>query len=126
MGDRVLFQIVKGVGLLGKAMKKTEFGPVVYGHWSGEHAKEIVQRLRTQMADRSGDVQYSSARLVQCVINETQGSTGFGLWNANAVLTDEDSHGDAGVILIECDNDHRAIPLGGYWTTGTDGQLTKE
>lgn len=106
MGDRVLFQCHRA----GK-----EFGPVVYGHWAGSEAPEIVSRLAQRMQGRGGDVDYSSARLVQEVLAECpDGNTGIGVWNAERLLTAEDSHGDAGVVLIDVDNGHAVQYLGGY------------
>lgn len=106
MGDRVLMQVFSS--------KSGEFGPVVYGHWSGETAPEVVDRLRARMKNRLDDVQYSSARLVQEIIGDDRHDTGFGIWNTSAKLTAADSHGDAGCVLIDCANDHKAQYFGGY------------
>jgi hypothetical protein len=111
MGDRVLMQVVKG----------DEFGPVVYCHWAGESTPEIVRRLAVRMADRPGDLEYSSARLVQEAINGADRSTSFGIWNAEKKLTAADSHGDAGVVLIDCANGHKCECFGGYLKTDADG-----
>ena len=93
----------------------SEFGPAMYGHNSGEDTKAIVARLAKQMRGRPGDVQYASARLVQCMIPaDNQGNTSFGIWNVDHVLTAADSHGDAGVTLIYCDEDFRCEHFGGY------------
>lgn len=114
MGDRVLIQCFSS--------KTGEFGPVIYGHWSGYNSPEAVRRLAARMKTRQGDVSYSSARMVQELIGTDDGSsTGFGIWNAEAKLTDKDSHGDAGIILIDVGNDHRCECLGGYLTVGQDG-----
>lgn len=110
MGDRVLMQCRKG----------DEFGPVLYCHWAGDQAPEIVRRLAKRMADRRGDIQYCSARLVQEAIGDDSSALSFGIWNADKMLTAEDSHGDAGVILIDTDT-FRCECLGGYLETGADG-----
>jgi hypothetical protein len=105
MGDRVLFQVVKG----------KEFSPVVYGHWSGSKAPAVVARLAKRMKGREGDVEYTAARLVQELVGDAEGALSFGMWNAKAVLTAEDSHGDAGVVLIHAEpGGLRAEYLGGY------------
>ena len=105
MGDRVLMQCIGTDG---------DYGPVVYGHNKGGSAKEIVARLAARMEDRKGDIGYASARLVQEMVGDASGSLSFGLWNAEAVLTAADSHGDAGVVLINVDKDFEATYLGGY------------
>ena len=121
MGDRVLFQVVTSKG--------DAVGPVVYGHWCGSDAPAIVRRLADRMAARPGDVEYASARLVQEVIaTAPDTSLGVGVWNAPTLgggmserLTAEDSHGDAGVVLIDCGGGFKCECLGGYLRTGPDG-----
>ena len=111
MGDRVLFQMVRGAA---------EFGPVVYCHWSGYRAPESARKLSARMASRPGDLDYATARLVQECTANGDGALGFGVSNAAARLTAEDSHGDAGVVLIDCDS-FKCECLGGYLDTGADG-----
>jgi len=121
MGDRILFQVVTSGG--------DAVGPVVYCHWSGDKAPEIVRALASRMADRPGDVAYATARLVQeCIaVGDVDGATRFGVWNATfedglfCRLTAEDTHGDAGVVLIDCADGFRCECLGGYLRTGPDG-----
>jgi hypothetical protein len=107
MGDRVLMQC--------HSSREGTFGPVLYCHWGGSSAKKIVENLRAQMQSRPGDVEYSTARLVQCAIpcGDVE-PAGFGVWNAEHLLTAADSHGDAGVVLIDVANRHAAVYLGGY------------
>ena len=113
MGDRVLFQVVRTAS--------KEFGPVVYCHWSGARAPEIVRKLAARMASRAGDIDYATARLVQeCTAPDTDGALSFGVSNAKARLTADDSHGDAGVVLIDCST-FKCECLGGYLVTGPDG-----
>lgn len=107
MGDRVLMQ----------CHDSDDFGPVVYGHWSGADAVEIVKRLRARMATRKDDLNYWSARLVQEAINSDAGATGFGVWNAKAKLVSDDSHGDAGCVLIDVRTGAVQVS-GGYLTDG--------
>ncbi len=112
MGDRVLFQVVRGAD---------EFGPVVYCHWSGARAPEIVRKLAKRMDSRRGDIDYVTARLIQeCTAADPDGALSFGVSNSPARLTAEDSHGDAGVILIDSDT-FKCRCLGGYLETGADG-----
>lgn len=92
MGDRVLMQIVNNEGT---------FGPVVYGHDAGIYAPLIAKALVERMVGRASDVTYWSARLVQEVSKTcSEGNLSLGMWNAEAVLTEDDSHGDAGVVVI--------------------------
>lgn len=66
------------------------------------------------MADRRDDVSYWSARLVQELCETCKdGSHSAGIWNVDRVLTEQDSHGDAGVMLINCAN-NSAQCFGGY------------
>jgi hypothetical protein len=97
-----------------------EFGPVVYCHWSGYRAPEIARKLAARMASRPGDMDYATARLVQECTANGDGPLGFGVSNAAARLTSEDSHGDAGIVLIDCDS-FKCECLGGYLDTGADG-----
>jgi len=111
MGDRVLMQVVT----------KNEFGPMVYCHWSGSTTPETVRALAERMKLRKGDVEYASARLVQIAAGGDDGALSFGVSNADRVLGAEDSHGDAGVVVIHCDENFRCDCSGGYLITGPDG-----
>ena len=106
MGDRVLFQVV--------SRREAEIGPVVYSHWGAESAPQTVSKLRARMGDRGPDVAYATARLVQLVCSP-EGNTGAGVWNATAELAEEDSHGDGGCVVINCD-DWSVTTCGGYLT----------
>jgi hypothetical protein len=117
MGDRVLFQVWRRI-----AAVELEVSPVIYGHWSGSDAPAIVQSLQKRMKGREGDVQYTAARCVQEICGNDTGNLGVGLWNAKARLTANDSHGDAGVVLIECTPEGlRFQCLGGYLRESADG-----
>lgn len=118
MGDRVLMQCFSS--------KNNTFGPVVYGHWSGYRAGDVARKLAARMKGREGDLEYSSARLVQELVNGDGDNTDFGMWNAKALLTEKDSPGDAGVILIDVDNDHKCQCMGGYFKAGDDGFPTED
>ena len=113
MGDRVLFQVVNGA---------VNAGPVVYCHWAGYRAPEIVRKLAARMSARPGDMDYATARLVQeCTAEDPDGALGFGVFNAKGRLTEKDSHGDAGIVLIDCSNGFRCECLGGYLTVDGEG-----
>lgn len=93
MGNRVVIQFVSGVGN----------SPAIYGHWSGREAAGMLTKLREQMSDRPSDIAYIAARAVARLIVDADAvddSTGFGIWNAPAQLTADDSHGDAGIYLV--------------------------
>lgn len=117
MGDRVLFQVVRGT-MRGAG----DFGPVVYCHWSGARAPEIVRKLAARMLLHSPDPRPdAAARLVQeCTAPDPDGALSFGVSNAEARLTEDDSHGDAGIVLIDCST-FKCVCLGGYLATGPDG-----
>jgi len=109
MGERVLFQVVRG----------EEFSPVIYCHWSGDEVRDICDRLRERMKGRGGDVQYTAARLVQECIRSDCGDAHFGIWNADSVLTETDSHGDGGVVLIDVSGPQMEFKcFGGDWAAG--------
>lgn len=91
MGNRVLIQFVNG----------KDVSPCIYGHWSGGAAADTLKALRLQMSDRPSDIAYVAARCVGRLIGADDASTGFGLWNAPKKLTAKESHGDAGVFLVD-------------------------
>ena len=102
MGNRVVFHVHDG----------TEMSPSIYGHWAGSHWKEIINELRDLMENRKGDMAYAAARLVGIIHERTPGALSLGIWNAPerpsfteqraAIMDKSYSHGDAGVILIDC------------------------
>ena len=94
MGDRVLIQLTNG----------DKFSPVLYCHNSGHRALEIIDATKQRMATRGGDLDYSFARLVQAAIGTSDDNTGYGIWNAEAILTADDSHGDAGVVVVDIES----------------------
>lgn len=115
MGERVLFQVVRG----------EEFSPVVYCHWSGDQVRAICERLKERMGDRCGDLHYTAARLVQECINGKSGNLSFGIWNAVGIQTKADSQGDGGVVLVDITSGQMEFKcFGGYWLT-VAGDLPK-
>ena len=124
MGDRVIMQIVQRNRLTGDT-----FGPMVYGHWAGHSAPDIVEALAAKMHDRLSDVAYQSARLVQMILDDGGSSMqrdngGIGLYNATAVATEADSPGDAGVVLIDADT-FKCECFGGYLRVNDNGRPFK-
>lgn len=105
MGDRVLMQCYDNKG---------NVGPGVYCHLAGDRAPQIVKALRARMKDRPDDVGYSTARLIQEACGNDSGALSFGCFNTEALLTEEDSCGDAGVVLINVSDGHKAKCFGGY------------
>jgi hypothetical protein len=104
VGDRVLIQVVNG----------KEFSPVAYGHWCGSRTPEILAKLKARMIGRGGDVAYTFARLIQEMTDGEDGNVSFGVWNAPAVITAKDSHGDAGCVVIDVDRGFKVWCEGGY------------
>jgi hypothetical protein len=108
MGDRVVMQC--------HSRAQNVHGPAVYGHWLGSEAPKIVAALIKRMQSRCGDVDYASARLVQeATLAQGDPSTcmDVGVWNVDHLLTPDDSHGDAGCVLINVD-DWTVQYFGGY------------
>lgn len=117
MGDRILFQVYsKG----STTQPKGEVSPVIYGHWAGARGSAICAALQSRMKGREGDVSYTAARLVQELIGDSEGNLGFGIW-ASKLLKAKDSHGDAGIVLVECNPEGLHFDcLGGYLKASAD------
>ena len=110
MGDRALIQLKSG---------KT-FSPVLYAHWSGGSVAEILQAAQNVMRGRPDDIEYAFARLVATAIGGDQGNTGFGVWNAEKLLTAGDSHGDAGCFVVDVSREQWTVQQGGGY--GLEGE----
>lgn len=95
MGDRCLMQCHTSNG---------EFGPVIYTHWGGSAVPSLVKKFLSQA--RRADLDVCSADL-------TKTCDAFSIWNASKLLTAEDTHGDAGVVLINV-TDGTVRAFGGY------------
>jgi hypothetical protein len=91
MGDRVIFQVIDG----------SKFSPAIYCHNMGHAAGEICAQLANIMVDRSNDAAYTAAQVLRIASKDSEGPLGFAIWNVDRVLTVDDSHGDAGVVLID-------------------------
>jgi len=106
MGDRVLIQVKAGTG----------FSPVCYLHWSGDSAPALIRETAELMKGRDNDVAYCFARLVGVCHTSTPGNLSLGVWNADALLTSGDSHGDAGIYIVDCGT-WDVVAMGGYGTS---------
>lgn len=107
MGDRVLIQVTDRDGRV---------SPVLYLHWGGEEAPEIIREAAALMAGRDGDLGYAFGRLVGVAHSRTPGrNTGLGVWNQPTKLEASDSHGDAGCYVVSCET-WEVEAFGGYGT----------
>lgn len=104
MGDRVLVQFKNA----------DEVSPVIYGHWAGHEAPEIIRALRVRMDARNDDLAYIAARCVQHFVGDDKGQTGVGIWSTDKELTAEDSHGDGGVFVVEIGQRWKVKHYAGY------------
>lgn len=118
MGDRVVAHVF--------SLKDREIGPAVYLHNGAYRFPRLVDELRDRMHDRRGDVSYASARLIGLAHEAIPGNLSLGTWNAphegdpvecwEAITSEDYSHGDGGVVLINCD-DFSAYACHGYLST---------
>jgi hypothetical protein len=111
MGDRAVIQL----------RTKDEMSPCLYMHNSGDEVAAILKRTHTRMEGRGNDVSYAFARLVQEAIGDSWGCLSFGVWNQTELLTESDTHGDAGVFVVDVsDGVWRVYAGGGYAFEGKD------
>ena len=109
MGDRALIQLYSG----------KEVSPVLYLHWDGFRVGDILKETEERMKSRRGDVSYAFARLVQAAIKDGEGNTSYGVFNKTELLTEEDSHGDAGCFIVDVkQTDWKITSFGGYGLHG--------
>jgi hypothetical protein len=103
MGDRALV-IFK---------TEDEISPAAYLHWSGNAVPEILEQHKTLMKTRTGDASYACARFIGICHNRIDGNLSLGVFSikpeelkavqeGNADEIAEFSHGDAGVIVVDC------------------------
>jgi hypothetical protein len=86
-----------------------EFSPTVYLHWGGSDVPDLIAKTAELMANRLGDVQYCCARFIGiCHEQSPKSATGLGVWSTDPANLEtpeaiaEYSHGDAGVIIVDC------------------------
>lgn len=105
MGDRVLVQFEDN--------QTGDVSPVCYMHWSGDSAKDKIAKLARLMTGRSGDLSYAFGRFVGVCHDEIPGNCSLGVMQQSGRLKPEDSHGDAGCYVVDC-NDWSVEAFGGY------------
>lgn len=80
-----------------------DFSPVCYLHCGGSEVPALLRQCATIMHERPDNLEYAFARFVG-VCHTAPGLNNsclsLGVWNADALLTEEDSHGDNGVFVI--------------------------
>jgi len=108
MGDIALIQIFR------KGHEEvTHFSPVCYLHSDGPSAPEYIREMAETMKNRERDVDYAFARLVGIAHTKIPGNKGLGVWNADSIQTEDDTHGDAGIYLVDCTT-WEVTAMGGY------------
>lgn len=90
MGDRATIQVVGSY----------ESSPVIYLHWAGPRAMDIIRKAAPIM--RRGDCMYAAARLLGVCHTETDPEQGLSLGISNADgIQKEDTCGDNGHFLVD-------------------------
>lgn len=90
MGDRVIMKVKSG----------NEVSPAIYGHWCGINAEKLIRGAAPKM--RKGDVPYAAAALAAHVFNENDSKDGRFV-SVGLLDKDEESHGGAGVYIVDID-----------------------
>lgn len=111
MGDRALVQFHRPGA---EAGDPDGYGPVVYLHWSGSRVPALLAEWREVMKTRMADITYGTARFIGVCHERIAPPLSLGVWSADHLLTKDDSHGDAGVFLVDC-RTGLAEQLGGYY-----------
>ena len=118
MGDRVL------VGFRSNERES----PIVYLHWGGHCVEKLLRETFEQMRGRLDDLEYVTARFVgKC--HESIGiaeNTGLGVWNLDGRLSQEESHGDAGVFEVDIFEDRWEIKARDGYGFGPTGEEDDE
>lgn len=122
MGDRVIVIVTNA--------DRSEVSPVIYGHWSAESMPNYLSMLKELMKGREGDVYYTAARLIGIMHEDIDGNLSLGVWNMPdewraelctndeeiiSAWAEENTYGDGGIILYNCDN-HSWKAYAGYLT----------
>lgn len=115
MGDRAIIVVTDGHGNIGAAS--------IYLHWAGESAMAFIREAAKLMGGRKGDIGYASARLCGICHENIPGNLSLGLIPPPKEMTDaclkKYSHGDAGVLLWNCQK-NTVTGYGGYLRTVQD------
>lgn len=129
MGDRALIIVTDG----------KEYSPTVYLHYGGSRVPDIIERTFNHMKTRPGDVSYFTARLIGLAHQDNPNSPlSLGVFATKIIVgecaarvvrairdgekisegmslkLENYSHGDAGVIVVDCDN-FTCSAYGGYY-----------
>lgn len=112
MGDRVLIQCVSD--------KTGEVGPVCYSHWLGDESPEIVSNAVEHLLNTAttNSVSVATATIVAEMAKSQKHNVEC--WSEEKRLTEEDTHGDAGIIVLNVDN-LTCQCFGGYLEVSEEG-----
>jgi hypothetical protein len=126
MGDRALIVVTDG----------ERVSPVIYLHWGGASVPGLIAQLAKLMKSRGSDVDYAAARLVGLAHEMIPGPLSLGMWNATEALEravqlhcegidqtshlDQESHGDAGFIVVRADQQFSWQSFRGYLTSNVE------
>ena len=128
--DHVFFQVVRGT-----SSDPSDHGPVVASRWYGSRAPKIIKSLAKRVDKWSMNLPANIGDITACLVQEclgtSEGMGGVEVCNSMYRLTEKDSPGDAGIVLIDCANGLRFECLGGYLEIDINGfpkkrQLKKE
>lgn len=116
MGDRAV--------VIFRSSDKSEVSPTVYLHWNGSNVPAYLKQLDELMKDRKGDVSYACARFIGICHEEIPGNLSLGVFQTDVDTYErrDYSHGDAGVIIVNCD-DFSWTAFGGYLATHEDASV---
>ena len=96
-------------------MMKATSHPVIYMHWHGDIALDLLKATRELMDGRETDLSYVSARFIGVCHENIDGNLSLGMWNSAEELKKEDSHGDAGCVIVDVSKSEWNIKcVGGY------------
>jgi len=114
MGDRVLIQMTD----------EREVSPVLYMHWNGTEALDIIKAAEERNHD-AYDMSYAFSFLTREADKYSDNTPSFEVfnWDKNRLLTADDSHGDAGCIVINVKPCPWRIHAGGGYVEDAEGVL---
>ena len=95
--------------------------PTCYLHWDGSTVPRFLEHLKDTMQGREGDASYAAARFLGICHAFIPGNLSIGVWSNSYTLADlangyrmaKDTHGDAGVVVVNTD-DFSWKAYGGY------------
>lgn len=108
MGDRAIVHFTNG----------EDMSPAVYLHWGGSDIPKLLQETQRLMIGRPNDALYSCARFIGiCHSHDQESNVSLGVWNSDRgdIFTENYSHGDAGVFVVDCSAEEWVVKcFGGY------------